>query len=131
MARRITIDLDRTEDATHGAQQLALFNGFCGGWCYLPLVAFLTFDGEPRQYLVAALLRPGTAPAPVGVRRRDSVDLLLEWGAEAARADPGVVLDTYRAELFDRFWQACNDFTREVRWDHRRASCVTQATAAC
>lgn len=65
-ARRITIDLDLTEDPTHGAQQLALFNGFYGGWCYLPLVAFLTFDDEPRQYLVAALLRPGT-PAPVGV----------------------------------------------------------------
>jgi hypothetical protein len=66
--RRITIDLDLTEDATHGAQQLALFNGFYGGWCYLPLVAFLTFDDEPRQYLVAAILRPGTAPAAVGVR---------------------------------------------------------------
>lgn len=65
--RRITIDLDLTEDATHGAQQLALFNGFYGGWCYLPLVAFLTFDDEPRQYLVAAVLRPGTAPAPDGV----------------------------------------------------------------
>ena len=26
--RRITVDLDLTEDATHGAQQLALFNGF-------------------------------------------------------------------------------------------------------
>lgn len=66
--RRITIDLDLTDDATHGAQQLALFNGFYGGWCYLPLVAFLTFDDEPRQYLVAAVLRPGTAPAAVGAR---------------------------------------------------------------
>lgn len=36
-------------------------------------------------------------------RRWDTVDLLLAWGAEAARADPDVVLDTYRAELFDRF----------------------------
>lgn len=66
--RRVTIDLDLTEDAAHGAQQQALFNGFYGGWCYLPLVAFLTFDHEPRQYLVAAVLRPGTAPATVGVR---------------------------------------------------------------
>lgn len=66
-ARRVTIDLDVTQDPTHGAQQLALFNGFYGGWCYLPLVAFLTFDDEPRQYLVAAILRPGTAPATVGV----------------------------------------------------------------
>jgi hypothetical protein len=67
-ARRITIDVDVTEDPTHGAQQLALFNGFYGGWCYLPLVVFLTFDDEPRQYLVTAVLRPGTAPATVGVR---------------------------------------------------------------
>ena len=35
-ARRITIDLDVTEDATHGAQQLTLFNGVYGGWCFFP-----------------------------------------------------------------------------------------------
>jgi hypothetical protein len=85
--RRITIDLDLTEDATHGAQQLALFNGFYGGWCYLPLVAFLTFDDEPRQYLVAALLRPGTAPAPVGVR-----GLLLRLLPKLWRAFPGAAI---------------------------------------
>ncbi len=65
---RITINLDVTADETHGAQQLALVNGFYRCWCYLPLVAFLTFDDEPRQYLVAAVLRPGTMPAPIGVR---------------------------------------------------------------
>jgi hypothetical protein len=65
-ARRITIDLDVTEDSTHGAQQLTFFNGFHGGWCYLPLLAFLTIDDEPRQYLVAAVLRPGNAPTTVG-----------------------------------------------------------------
>mgnify|MGYP003409675820 FL=1 len=32
-ARLVTIDLDVTEDATHGAQQLTFFNGFYGGWC--------------------------------------------------------------------------------------------------
>lgn len=67
-ARRITIDLDGTEDPTHGAQQLTFFNGFYGGWCYLPLLAFLTIDDEPRQYLVAAVLRPGNAPAALGAR---------------------------------------------------------------
>ena len=85
--RRITVDLDLTEDATHGAQQLALFNGFYGGWCYLPLVAFLTFDREPRQYLVAALLRPGTAPATVGVR-----GLLQRLLAKLWRTCPGVTI---------------------------------------
>ena len=59
--RRITVDLDVTDDPTHGAQQLAFFNGFYGSWCYLPLVAFLTFDREREQYLCAAALRPGNA----------------------------------------------------------------------
>lgn len=67
-ARRITIDVDVTDDLTHGAQQLSFFNGFYGGWCYLPLLAFITFDDEPRQYLVTAVLRPGNAPAAVGVQ---------------------------------------------------------------
>lgn len=60
-ARQITIDLDPTDDPTHGAQQLALFNGHYGTWCYLPLLGFLRFDDEPEQYLFAAVLRPGTA----------------------------------------------------------------------
>lgn len=65
--RRITIDLDVTDDPTHGAQQLAFFNGFYDTWCYLPLLAFLTFDREPEQYLCAAALRPGNAPTHAGV----------------------------------------------------------------
>ena len=65
--RLITIDLDVTEDETHGAQQLTFFNGFYDHWCYLPLVASLTFDGEARQYLVAAILRPGNAAGTAGV----------------------------------------------------------------
>jgi hypothetical protein len=60
-ARQITIDLDPTDDPTHGAQQLALFNGHYGTWCYLPLLGFLRFDDESEQYLFAAVLRPGTA----------------------------------------------------------------------
>lgn len=61
-ARRITLDLDSTVDATHGRQQLALFHGKYGTWCYLPQLCFATIDGDPEQYLLAALLRPGTAP---------------------------------------------------------------------
>jgi len=65
-ARRITIDLDPTDDPTHGAQQLTFFNGHYDGWCYLPLLAFLTFNDEAEQYLCAAILRPGNAPATRG-----------------------------------------------------------------
>ena len=56
--RRITIDLDPTEDPTHGQQEFTVFNGHYDTWCYLPLVAPRTFDAEPMQYLVAAVLRP-------------------------------------------------------------------------
>ena len=67
-ARRITIDLDPTDDPTHGAQQLTFFNGHYDTWCYLPLLAFVTFDDESEQYLCAAVLRPGNAPATRGAR---------------------------------------------------------------
>ena len=66
--RLITIDLDATDDPTHGQQEVALFNGYYDTWCYLPLVATVTFNAEPMQYVVAALLRPGTGAATAGVR---------------------------------------------------------------
>ena len=72
-ARRITIDLDPTDDPTHGAQQLSFFNGHYDSHCYLPMVCFLTFNEEAEQYLVAAVLRPGNAPGSagaVGILRR-------------------------------------------------------------
>jgi len=71
-ARRITIDLDVTDDPTHGAQQLSFFHGHYDTWCYLPLLGFVTFNDEPEQYLCTAVLRPGnasTAAGAVGVLR--------------------------------------------------------------
>ena len=65
-AKRITVDLDPTDDPTHGAQQLTFFNGHYNTWCYLPVAGFVTFDDEPEQYLVAYVLRPGNAPAQLG-----------------------------------------------------------------
>ena len=67
-ARRITIDLDPTDDPTHGQQEFTFFNGHYDTWCYLPVVATVTFDTEAEQYAVAAVLRPGNAPASLGAR---------------------------------------------------------------
>jgi hypothetical protein len=64
----ITIDLDATDDPTHGQQEFALFNGYYDTWCYLPLIATVTFNTEPIQHVVAAVLRPGTGAATRGVR---------------------------------------------------------------
>jgi Transposase DDE domain group 1 len=46
---------------------LAFFNGHYDTWCYLPVVATVTFD-KAAQFAVAAILRPGKAPASLGAR---------------------------------------------------------------
>lgn len=65
-AKLITIDLDATDDPTHGAQQLTFFNSHYDTWCYLPLLGFMSFNNEQEQYLCAAVLRPGNALASRG-----------------------------------------------------------------
>jgi Transposase DDE domain group 1 len=86
-AHRITIDLDPTDDPTHGQQELSFFNGHYETACYLPLVATLTFDDEPMQYLVGIVLRPGNAAAGRGAIGR------LRWLlGELGRAFPCAAL---------------------------------------
>jgi len=65
-ARRITIDLDPTDDPTHGQQEFTFFNSHYHSYCYLPMVCFLTFNEEAEQYLVAAVLRRGNAIGSLG-----------------------------------------------------------------
>src|SRR6202167_6708554 len=54
-ARRITIDLDPTDDPTHGGQQLTFFNGHYDTWCYLPVIGFMSFNDEKEQCLFTAV----------------------------------------------------------------------------
>ena len=86
-ARRITIDLDPTDDPTHGQQQFTFFNTHYDGYCYLPVVAFLTFDQEPEQYLVAAVLRPGNVSGSCG-----AVGILSRLIRRLVEAFPKVVV---------------------------------------
>jgi hypothetical protein len=106
-ARRITIDLDPTDDPTYGAQQLSFFNGHYDNWCYLPLLAFVTFDDEAEQYLCAAVLRPGNAPAtrgalPVLARMLEVLRLAFPGARFLVRLDGGfatpVLLDFLDAQ---------------------------------
>jgi len=72
-ARLITIDLDPTDDPTHGQQQLSFFNSHYDSWCYLPLVGTLQFNDESEKYLFTIVLRPGNATAgegAIGILRR-------------------------------------------------------------
>ena len=100
--RRITIDLDGTVDPTHGHQQHALFHGFYDTWCYLPLLGFVSFDDDPEQHLIAALLRRGNAKETEGglsVLRR----LVAKLRAAFPRAKVLVRLDAgfCGVQLFD------------------------------
>ena len=86
-ARRITIDLDPTDDPTHGQQEFSFFNGHYDTWCYLPLVATLTFNAEPTQYVVAAVLRLGNSPA-----KRGAIGLLRRLFTRLRAAFPRAIL---------------------------------------
>lgn len=53
----ITIDIDATDDATYGKQQLSMFNGFYGQFMYNEL---FFHDGDTGQIIVP-VLRPGNS----------------------------------------------------------------------
>src|SRR5262249_25501565 len=54
----IVLDLDHSDDPTHGQQEFAFSNHYYRSSCYLPLVMF---EGTSHA-LVTACLRPGTRP---------------------------------------------------------------------
>jgi hypothetical protein len=57
----VILDIDSTDDETHGGQQLSFFQGYYGHYMYHPL---LLFDG--RGQLITARLRPGNVHASHG-----------------------------------------------------------------
>ncbi len=88
-AKRVTIDLDTTEDPTHGQQEFTFFNRHYDTYCYLPLLAFISFDDEPEQYLVTALLRPSNLTE----KTQDVVGLLRRLVALVRQAFPKALLN--------------------------------------
>jgi hypothetical protein len=61
--RHILLDLDSTDDPTHGEQEGTAYHGYYNQHMYHPL---LIFDGQ-TDHLITALLRPGNAHASRGV----------------------------------------------------------------
>ena len=58
----VVLDIDGTDDPTHGAQQLSFFHGFYDQHMFHPV---LVFDGDSGE-LVTAMLRPGKVHAARG-----------------------------------------------------------------
>ena len=59
-SEEIWIDLDATDDPTHGQQEGRFFHGYYGHYCYLPLYIF---SGE---HLLCARMRPSNIDASAG-----------------------------------------------------------------
>ncbi len=62
LPQALTLDIDPTDDPTHGQQQLALFDGYYEQHQYLPLMI-----SEPTtKHMFLGWLRPGTVHAALG-----------------------------------------------------------------
>lgn len=88
--QRIVLDLDSTDDPTHGEQEGSAYHGSFRQHMYPPL---LVFDGETGQ-CISAILRPGTAHAGHGalaILKRLVARLRARWPAVSIelRADAG------------------------------------------
>jgi len=77
----IILDIDDTEDRTHGHQQMALFNAFYDEYCYLPIHIYEGKSGK----LVTTMLRPGKRPSG-----KEVVAILKRVVRKIRKAWPGV-----------------------------------------
>jgi DDE family transposase len=77
----ILLDIDSTDDPTHGQQQLSFFNGAYGQHMYHPMLIFERHSG----CLLSARLRPGNASSHARI-----VPMLLRLVPRLQAAFPGV-----------------------------------------
>lgn len=92
----ITLDVDATDDPTHGQQQLTFFHGYFEQYQYFPLII-----SEPiTKHVFVAWLRPGTVHASLGADddlmrvvnalRKERPDIQIHVRADAGFAMPGM-----------------------------------------
>lgn len=96
----VLLDLDTTDDETHGAQQLSFFNGFYDQHMYHPLLVFDSSNGQ----LISAILRPGRVHASRGAasllrRLIRKIKKRLPQAQIAVRADSGFCTPALLATL--------------------------------
>lgn len=118
---QIVLDLDGTDDPTHGQQEGTAYHGYYGQYQYHPL---LVFDGQTGQ-LITAVLRPGTVHASHGVvaiLKRVVRTLREHWPAVpiAVRADSGFAIPA----LYDWCEAAGIDYTIGLGRNDRLAKAI-------
>lgn len=125
---QLTLDLDATDDPTHGHQQLTLFHGYYGQYQYFPLII-----SEPTtKHVLVAWLRPGTVHASLGAD-----DDLLRVVAALRKERPDIAIHVRGDAGFGlpRMYEVCEQhgltytfgFATNVRLKERTENLMTQA----
>lgn len=96
----VILDIDATDDETHGGQQLSFFHGYYDHHMYHPL---LLFDGSGGE-LITAILRPGNTHAGRGAARLlrrviRSLKQRFPFAQVVVRGDAGFSLPAVMDEL--------------------------------
>ena len=65
--RQVIVDVDPTDDPTHGQQELEFFNGYYGEHCFLPMHIHISTD-DGRQRILGSVLRAGNSSATKGLK---------------------------------------------------------------
>ena len=127
--RRITLDLDATDDPLHGDQEGRFFHGYYKCYCYLPLYVFC------GRHLLAAKLRPANIDAAAGAVEeieRIVAQIRARWPQTQIllRADSGFTRDELMA------WCEAHDvdylfgLSKNVRLQKEIAAELAEAKAA-
>ena len=76
--KKLIIDIDDTDDPTHGSQQLTLFHAYYDEYCYLPVHLYEAASGK----LMTTVLRPGRrirGREAAAILKRVLDHLILVW----------------------------------------------------
>lgn len=127
----ITLDVDATDDPTHGQQQLTFYHGYFDQYQYFPLII-----SEPiTKHVFVAWLRPGTMHASLGANedlmrvvnalRRERPDIQIHVRADAGFAMPDMYATCDQNPLTFTF-----GFSTNARLKKQTEELLKQAVAA-
>jgi hypothetical protein len=119
----ITLDLDATDDPTHGQQQLTFFHGYYEQYQYFPLII-----SEPTtKHVFVAWLRPGTVHASLGAEddlmrvvnalRKERPDIVIHVRGDAGFGLPKMYEVCERNGLTYTFGFATNERLKKLTED--------------
>ena len=73
--------------------------------------------GGTQARLRRARYQPDVESTPLelamSLRAWNLFELLVAWGANLKQVEPAEVLDTYRVDLMERFWEGGVDYTKD------------------